>query len=112
MQTPNKAIASLNFATAGSPDKLEPGDIDIPKDMTCDAFRCEFTANIANSGGNTTLTAASKTALLACFTLNLITLASKWKPYTKTGFDVLRRLWRIVARSEIEGYTDTSTGLG
>lgn len=108
-----KKPISLSLPSDGSNDSVPRGDFDIPKGMACKGLRLKVVAPINNtSGGAVTLSDAQKQALLADF-MATVTFGPRGtlKPYVAALWTVFNRACRWLYGTEIEGYTDTSTGL-
>lgn len=108
-----KKPISLSLPSDGSNDSVPRGDIDIPKGAACKGLRLKVTIPINNtSGGAVTLSDAQKQTLLACF-IGTVTFGPRGtlKPYVAALWTVFNRACRWLYGTEIEGYTDTSTGL-
>lgn len=108
-----KKFLSLSLDTTGAIKTMKAGDFNPPKGKRCVAMGLKVTAPIANSsGGAVTLSDAEKQALLDLFEFNVaFGPGLKQKPYTSQRGSRIHREARHAFNSEIEGYTDTSTGL-
>lgn len=105
-----KKISSLSLAAVGSNDKLEVGELAIPKGTKCPGIRLKVTCPVANaSGGAVTLTDAQKQALLADFDLTL--KCAGRTPFKVVAWNVMNRIMRRLYGSEIEGYSNSTNGL-
>lgn len=106
-------IKVLTLTGANTSDVLERGRLRIPKGKKCIGLRCRITQPIANaSGGALALATADKQALLDTFTVNLrYGAAGKRKPYNAVSLKRMRTLQRELFGTEVEGYTDSTTGL-
>lgn len=110
-----KRAQSLTLTGAGSKQQLTRGNYQNDKGRLLKAMRCKFTVPINNTTGGalaTGLTDAQRQTLLDLFTF--------WVSYGKDGYlkpfdgqlgSRIHREARFAFGSEIEGYTDTSTGL-
>lgn len=109
-----KKPISLSLPSNGSNDKVKRGTFDIPKGNACKGIRLKCTVPLANtSGGDIALSDAQKQLVLANF---LATLAwgpqGKTQPFVAIDWRVVQRLCRRLYGTEIEGYTDSTTGMG
>lgn len=109
-----KKLTTLTLSAQGSNQKMEKGKVTIETGKQLRALRLKVTAPIQNNtGGNAALTDAQKQALLAVFLYTMRYGATGARqPYQSIGFDRAHREFRYASNSEIEGYNDTTTGLG
>lgn len=109
-----KRVHTISFtAGAGARGQLTRGNLNLDKGKVMKAMRCKFTVPLNNtSGGAVTLSDAEKQALLADF-LFAVSYGpdGKFKPFDNVDGARIHREARFAFGSEIEGYTDTSTGL-
>lgn len=110
-----KRVHTMQLTGAGSKKSLTRGLLNLDKGKKMTGMRCKFTVPIHNTTGGalaTGLSDAQRQVLFGLFTF--------WLNYGKDGvlkpFDALtmariHRIARFCLGSEIEGYTDTTTGL-
>ncbi|MFT3836736.1 MAG: hypothetical protein QM723_07050 [Myxococcaceae bacterium] len=108
-------LTQLQIAAGSSGgQKAERGKITIERGLKMLALYLKVVVNINNTtGGAVTLSDTQKQALLALFnmTLNMGPQGKTELIYSVLGFDKIQREARRSNWSEIEGYTDTSTGM-
>lgn len=107
-------VDQLALANGTSTVKFPRGKLDLPKGLKMVALVLKCVVSLANSsGGAVTLTDAQKRTLLNLFqlTLNIGKDGKFSRPYTALGFNHVRKMARRALRSEIEGWSDTTTGL-
>jgi len=109
-----KKIGSLTLATVGISDKVKQGQLEIAKGKLMKALICKMTIPVQNTtGGNAALSDAQKQALLDLFEMNFMFGQGKeFQPYVSQRLSRIHKEARRAFNSEIEGYTDTTTGLG
>lgn len=110
----SEKIKTLTLTGPNTDDTVEVGRFRVGLNKMMQAIRCKMTIKVHNANAGTkTLSAALKLALLAAITADLkygATLARK--PYKTLGFDVLRKLQRDCFNKDVNGYSDTTSGLG
>lgn len=103
------------WASAGQSDTIDRGDLAINKGEKLMGIRLRFTVPINNtSGGAVVLTDAQKRTLLARFMMDKFDYGKGGKfaePYVSRDFNELHRHALRCYRNEIEGWSDSSTGL-
>jgi len=108
-----KKFSTLTLTGPSTSAKAERGKIEIEKGFKSPGLKLKVTVALANaSGGNVTLTDAQKQALFAQLQFDLTYGKNgQHKPYMNVDFRVLNHLARLCYGSEIEGYSDSTTGL-
>lgn len=109
-----KRVHTISFvAGAGARGQMTRGQLSLDKGKCMRALRCKFTIPINNTtGGPVTLSDAQKQTLFGLF-LAAISYGKdgKHKPFDNIDLARLHRCARFAFGSEIEGYTDATTGL-
>lgn len=107
-------VDQLQLANGTSTVKFPIGKLSLPKGVKMNALYLKCVVSLANaSGGAVTLSAAQKRTLLNLFQLTLkLGVGGKLsQPYVAQGFNEIRRMARRCFHSEIEGWSDSTTGL-
>lgn len=108
-----KKFSTLTLTGASTSAKAERGKLELEKGFKAPGLKLKVTVALANtSGGEVTLTDAQKQALFSNFQFDLTYGKNgQHKPYMNVDFRVLHHLQRMSYGSEIEGYSDATTGL-
>lgn len=109
-----KKITTLTLTGAATQQTCERGKLEITKGKKAVGLRLKVTLSLANaSGGTVTLTDSQKQNLLANFIANLDygNGSGVFRPFQGVDFRRLHHLQRLCFQSEMEGYTDATTGL-
>ncbi len=104
----------LTLTAGATNQKLERGDLEIDKGKLLVGLRLMVSLSLANSsGGSITLSDAQRQALfdLLSFDLNVGDSGKYQKPFISVLGSRLHRQARKAFWTELEGYTDSSTGL-
>lgn len=103
---------SFSLAAVGSVDRIRRDTLDLPKGKAMSALRVKVGFPVANtSGGSVTMAAGDKKALLSAIVCTFEYGVAKRQPFKNVDLRVVRILQRFLMGSEIEGWSDTSTGL-
>lgn len=112
----SKVTSLVLAALAGSPAvSMQRGKLGVKDGHKAIAVYLKCSIPVANaSGGAVTLTDAQKQTLLDCFqiTVDMGPEGGTQQPYIAHGLSRIQREARRFYASEIEGYTDATTGLG
>lgn len=109
-----KRIHTLMIAS-GSQDQLRQGQFTPPKGKLLKGLICKIAAPVKNATGGAVagLSDAQKQELLNCLEFTVTFGASKYrKPYASERGPRIHREARFAYNSEIEGYSDATTGMG
>lgn len=110
-----RKFTDLVMAAAGTQDDVERGELRLEKGEKLMGIRCRFTVPVNNtSGGAVVLTDAQKRVLLALFTIETFDYGKSGKfaqPFVERNFQEMRRHQLRCYRNEMEGFTDTVSGL-
>lgn len=109
-----RKVTTLTIAAASGNARMLQGTLDIGKGKKLRGLRLKCVVPIANaSGGSVTLSDAQKQVLFSLISCSLRYGRSKTHiPLEAQDFRRVHRLARYCYGSEIEGYTDSTTGLG
>jgi hypothetical protein len=107
-----KKGVSKTLTSDGTTCQFERGTFMVPDFQNAAAALFKVRVSLTKSGGDAALTAAQRKTFLSGFDLTLTYGRNQQhQPYSKVNWNVLRNLARFGLGSEIEGFTDSATGL-
>lgn len=109
-----RKLTTITLSAQGVTQKMEKGKFTIEPGKQARNCRLKVSIPVANTtGSGAALSDTQKQTLLSVFLLTVRYGANgSRQPYQAIGFDRIQREFRYASNSEIEGYSDTSTGLG
>lgn len=108
-----RKITTLTLSGQGVTQKMEKGKFQIESGKQARNLRLKVTVPVQNStGGGAALSDAQRQALLATFLVTLkFGATGSRQPFQAIGMDRIHREFRYASNSEMEGYSDSTTGL-